>query len=83
MSALPYRVNDIIYVRGWGIEELEEFKIYNRWGQLVFETNDIETGWDGYFRGELQNVETYVFTATGLLYSGTRVTKQGHISLLR
>jgi gliding motility-associated-like protein len=75
--------NDIIYVRGWGIAELEEFKIYNRWGQLVFETNDINTGWDGYFQGELQNVETYVFTTTGFLYSGTRVTKQGHISLLR
>src|SRR5207248_1048052 len=37
-------INDIIYVKGWGIKRLISFKIYNRWGQLVFETSDINTG---------------------------------------
>lgn len=76
-------VNDIIYVRGWGIQNLQEFKIFNRWGQLVFETTDINEGWDGFFRGELQNSETYVYTVVAELYSGQLVTKQGNLNLLR
>lgn len=76
-------VNDIVYVRGWGIKELESFKIYNRWGQLVFESNDLSIGWDGYFRGELQNMETYIYVVDAILYSGNKVNKKGNLSLLR
>jgi gliding motility-associated-like protein len=55
--------NDLIFVRGWGIQSLVEFKIYNRWGQLVFETSDINQGWDGYFNGKPQSNDTYTFHA--------------------
>lgn len=54
-------VNDVIYVDGWGIRKLNYFRIYNRWGQLLFETNDIKTGWDGFYNGVPQNMETYVY----------------------
>lgn len=77
-------INDIIFVDGWGIKQLLEYKIYNRWGQLMFETTDIKQGWDGYYRGELQNVETYVYTAKALTYNeGKIITKKGSFNLIR
>jgi gliding motility-associated-like protein len=54
-------VNDVIYVDGWGIKKLNYFKIFNRWGQLLFESYDIKVGWDGYYKGVPQNMETYVY----------------------
>jgi len=47
--------NDILYVRGWGIDQLISFKIFNRYGELVFETNDKNIGWDGTYK--LKNKE--------------------------
>lgn len=75
--------NDIIYAKGWGLKELIAFKIYNRFGELVFESTDFEKGWDGTYRGQPQNIETYVFTVEALTYSGKVLTKKGNISLLR
>jgi gliding motility-associated-like protein len=54
-------VNDVIYVDGWGIKKLNFFRIYNRWGQLLFESHDINVGWDGTYQGVPQNMETYVW----------------------
>jgi len=72
-------INDVIYVGGWGIKKLNYFRIFNRYGQLLFETNDLKTGWDGIYRGVKQNMETYVYQvsvetyidAEPLLKSGT------------
>lgn len=75
--------NDIIYAKGWGLKELIAFKIYNRFGELVFESSDFEKGWDGTYRGQAQNIETYVFTVEALTYSGRVLTKKGNISLLK
>lgn len=54
-------INDVIYVDGWGIKKLNYFRIYNRWGQLLFESHDINVGWDGTYQGVPQNMETYVW----------------------
>lgn len=54
-------INDVIYVDGWGIKKLNFFRIYNRWGQLLFESTDINVGWDGTYQGVPQNMETYVW----------------------
>ncbi len=75
--------NDIIYVRGWGIKQLLEFKIYNRWGECIFTTDDINQGWDGTFKGIKQNIDTYAYTAKVETYSGKALTKNGLINLLR
>ena len=75
--------NDVIHVRGWGIRELLEFKIYNRWGEVVFETDDISKGWDGYYKGKLQNVETYVYTVRARMWNEEVRSGKGNISLLR
>jgi gliding motility-associated-like protein len=61
-------INDVIYVDGWGIKKLNYFRIFNRWGQLLFESNDIKTGWDGFYNGVPQNMETYVYQVSVMTY---------------
>jgi gliding motility-associated-like protein len=76
--------NDVIYVDGWGIKQLLEFKIYNRWGELLFESNDLKVGWDGKYKGEIQNVETYAYTVVAAMYSNTPpITKKGFIKIIK
>ncbi len=75
--------NDVVYVKGWGIKNLLEFSIYNRWGEQVFTTDDINQGWDGTFKGKPQNIDSYVYYAKGELYSGKEVEKKGTINLFR
>lgn len=75
--------NDIIYAKGWGLKELIAFKIYNRFGELIFESNDFDKGWDGTYKGKAQNMETYVYTVEAETYSGQVLSKKGNITLLR
>jgi len=77
-------INDIIYVKGWGIEELLYFRIFNRWGELVFESNDLEIGWDGYYKDALQMADTYTYTVSAKPYiQETPVLKSGFINIVR
>jgi|GEM_PF-483810 len=78
-------INDIIYPDGWGLRKLNYFKVFNRWGQLVFESNDLNVGWDGVFQGVPQNMETYVYQVSAETYEPTKpvLTKSGTFKLLR
>lgn len=75
--------NDIIYADGWGIRKLNYFKIFNRWGQLLFQTNNILEGWDGRFNGVMQNMETYVYQVSAETYTDETLTKSGTFKLIR
>ncbi len=75
--------NDIVYVRGWGIKQLLEFKIFNRWGEMVFFTDDLKKGWDGTYKGKPQNIDTYAYYVKVLLYNGSVRTKKGTINIVR
>ncbi len=76
-------VNDVIFAKGWGLKELLSFKIFNRFGEVVFESQDFDQGWDGTYRGEDQNIETYVYTVEALTFGGEVIRKKGNISLIR
>ena len=76
-------VNDIIFAKGWGLKELLAFRIYNRFGELVFESSDFKLGWDGTYKGQAQNIETYVYTVEALTFGGEVLRKKGNISLIR
>jgi gliding motility-associated-like protein len=76
-------VNDRIYPDGWGLKKLLYFKIFNRWGQLIYSSNDLKEGWDGTFQGVLQNVETYVYQVSALSYTDETLSKTGSFKLLR
>jgi gliding motility-associated-like protein len=62
---------------------LKDFSIYNRWGVKVFQSNDINKGWDGKYNGELQPMGVYVYTIEATTYSGKKVTKYGNVTLIR
>ncbi len=66
-----------------GIDKLEYFRIWNRWGVLIFETKTPKPGWDGTFNGVIQEVGSYVWEAAGLGIGGALVRKQGLFTLLR
>ncbi len=53
--------NDLLYPLNAIKAEQLDFKVYNRWGQLIFHTNDWKKGWDGRFNGQLQPTGTYVW----------------------
>lgn len=77
-------VNDIVYVDGWGIKELVSFRIYNRWGDVVFETDDKNQGWDGTYKGELQEQDVYIYQVVATFYATSeQKSKQGNITLFR
>ena len=75
--------NELVYLRGIGVKELLDFSIYNRWGELLFKTTDINQGWDGTYNGLVQNDENYVYQASVLYYNGTVENKKGFITILK
>ena len=70
--------NDVFYIKGIGFDELS-FEIYNRWGQQVFQSDDINKGWDGNYQNRPSPIGTYVYQ---LKIEGL-ITKAGTITLIR
>jgi gliding motility-associated-like protein len=71
-----------------GVSETTTFfhlQIFNRWGELIFETNNIQTGWDGTYKGKIVQEDTYVYVAEYAFDCGNGVHKKkiGHINVLR
>ena len=75
-------VNDVLYVRGAAIDKMS-FKIFNRWGQKIFESNDVNVGWDGTYNGKLQEMEVYAYVLDVVFIDGSTTQKKGNITLLR
>jgi gliding motility-associated-like protein len=75
--------NDRIYVNGWGIKDLMEFRIYNRWGQEVYYGNDLYEGWDGSYKGLEQPNDTYSYVVKVKTYGGKTSSKYGNFNLIR
>ena len=75
--------NDKVIIIPVGISQLKVFRIYNRWNKKVFETSDINNGWDGKVNGVLQPLDTYVWVVEAITKDGTLIAKTGSITLLR
>jgi gliding motility-associated-like protein len=74
--------NSIIQVKGFGIASMN-WKIYNRWGQVVFQSNSPNFGWDGTFKGVPQPMDVYVYTLDATFFNGKKITRKGDITLIR
>lgn len=74
--------NDVLFVRGFGIESLK-FSIYNRYGQLVFETTDQNIGWDGMFKGREENPGVFVWVLEYTFINGNGGLTSGNTTLIR
>jgi gliding motility-associated-like protein len=72
----------VVYVRGFAIGRMN-WRIYNRFGNLVFQSSSQRIGWDGKFKGVIQPMDVYAYTLEVEFTDGTRATKKGDITLLR
>jgi gliding motility-associated-like protein len=77
-----FGTNSVVYVRGYGIGKME-WRIYNRWGELVFKSSNKREGWDGFYKGKLQPMDVYTYTLDVEFVDGQKTRKTGDISLLR
>lgn len=75
-------VNDVVRVEGKGIIALD-FRIFNRWGQQVYQGTDQNEGWDGFFKSEKQEMEVYTYLAIATMVNRQIIELKGNITLLR
>ncbi len=74
--------NEYLRVYGKGIKDLD-FKIFDRWGNEVFHTTDINVGWDGTYKGQPALAGDYTYMLRVTYYNGNNEKLSGHIYLLR
>jgi gliding motility-associated-like protein len=75
--------NDVLKPILVGIANFHYFNVYNRWGNLVFTTQDANQGWDGRFKGVPQPIESYLWIAEGIDTNGKTIVAKGVVSLVR
>lgn len=74
--------NDIFFPYTAGVVGFR-VQIFDRWGELIFESKDLKQGWDGYYRGKLCPSDVYVWKARIELNNGQILNKAGDVTLLR
>ncbi len=75
-------INDKLCVYGQCLESLS-FSIFDRWGEKVFETTDQTVGWDGRYKGQMENAGVFMYSFNGTLTTGEKINKKGNITLMR
>ena len=75
-------VNDFLFVKGGPFVSMA-FRVYNNWGELLFNTTDQKVGWDGKYKGQPVSLGVYVWILDADLYSGEHVRKTGDITILK
>jgi gliding motility-associated-like protein len=75
--------NDVFRPIPIGMRSLDAFRVYNRWGQLLFSTTEQGRGWDGKLGGMGQDSGTYVWYAEGVDYKGKKIQRKGYVVLIR
>ncbi|WP_276134945.1 gliding motility-associated C-terminal domain-containing protein [Polluticoccus soli] len=75
--------NSKLKVLHLGEARLKSFIVFNRWGQKMFETNNIEEGWDGTYNGEPQPIGVYIYTIEAETYTGRKISRQGNVTLIK
>lgn len=79
--------NDVFYPRGRGLQRVKTLRIFNRWGEVVFEkrdfpVNDPGQGWNGAYKGQKAKADVYVYQAEVYCENGEIIRVDGNISLL-
>ncbi len=80
--------NDVFYPRGTGIDKARFFRIFNRWGEVVFERYDMPInssmhGWDGTWKGKKANADVYIYQVEVYCQSGELISSTGNVTLIR
>lgn len=74
--------NDILFVRGNEITDLY-FAVFNRWGELVFETTELTKGWNGMYKGMKMDPAVFAWYLRAKCFNGNELKKQGNVTLIR
>lgn len=74
--------NDVFFPYTSGVTDFK-MQIFDRWGELIFESTDINIGWDGYYRGKICQQDVYIWKASIKLNNGKIFNKSGDVTLLR
>jgi hypothetical protein len=80
--------NDVFYVQGKGIMKVKTMRVFNRWGEIVFEQmnispNDLSKGWDGRIKGVIQGPDVFGYVVEVLCDDGTPFFYKGNVTLLK
>lgn len=80
--------NDVFYPRGTGVFRIKSFRIFNRWGEVVFErrefpVNDAAAGWNGMYKGKKASSDVYVYQLEILCSNGELIRYSGDIALIQ
>lgn len=78
----PDTKNTVFHPYHDGVMEYK-LEVYDRWGELIFQSNDVNIGWDGYYKGELCKSDVYIWKAKGKFYNGTSFNKAGDVTILK
>ncbi len=81
-------INDLLIVQGRGLKQVKSFRIYNRWGELIFDKvnfypGDIASGWNGKIRGAAAPHDVYVYICEVLCERGIPATFKGNVAILK
>ena len=74
--------NDVFYVRGQLISSLH-LMVFDRWGEKIFETENVLEGWDGTYKGKEMPSDVYIYQAVITMTDGAEMKKKGNVSLVR
>jgi len=80
--------NEVFYPRGTGLDRAKILRIFNRWGEIVFEKYDMpinvaSAGWDGTWKGKKANADVYVYQLEIYCRNGELITYTGNVTLIR
>ncbi len=80
--------NDLFYVRGKGLDRVKSLRIFNRWGEIVFEqkdfpVNSMQHGWDGKMKGQKPHPDVYVYQLEVFCGNGNLIHSSGNVALIQ
>ena len=75
--------NDDLKPTFFGIKQLKYFRVYNRWGQLFYQTQTMKQGWDGTFKNVKQEMQTLVWVLEAIGVDGNTYLRRGTTILVR
>ncbi len=81
-------INDLLVIQGRGIKVIRNFRIYTRWGEMVFEKNNFVPGdrsaaWDGKVRGKQAGTDVFVYLCEAICEKGTAYTYKGNVAIIK
>ena len=77
-------LNDFVYARLIGLPQMNYFKIFDRWGKMIFETTNLNQGWDGTdMNGQKLNGGVYVYVCEAVCWYRQTIVKTGNVTLIK